>query len=770
MTNHRKIVASTPANLDVDSPQDAPSSFRWIAALATLLTVATFFAYWPALHGKYLWDDNFNVVSPELRSMMGLYRIWFELGAIQQYYPLLHSAFWVEHKLWGDATLGYHLVNVLFHLVSVWLVYLILHRLKIPGALLAAAIYALQPVMVETVAWITEQKNTLSGMLYFGSMLTYLHFDVNRRRSTYAWALALFALSILAKTVTVTLPAALLVIFWWQRGTLSWRRDIVPLLPWFALSLSMGVFTACYERIYVGAQGAEFALTFTQKCLLSCRAIWFYLGKLFWPADLNFMYPRWEVNSQAAWQYLYVAGVVLLFAGAWLIHRRWRGPLAALLFFVGTLFPLLGFLNAYLFRFTFVCDHFQYLASLGIIALVAASLTCTSRRLAHIAQWSRNALALRLIGQVVCVLLLGTLATLTWQQCHIYADPEILYQSVIAKNPDCWMAYNNLGIVLFDSDQVDAAIANYQKALQIHPDYVEAQTNLGQALAKQGNFQEAIGHYHRALQIDSNSAEAHGNLGLALAQIGSREEAIQQLKMALELNPNLPDARFNLAYNLKQTDHLPEAIQQYQEILRLQPDNAQAHNNLGLLLASTGKPQQAREQYEEALRLDPQETEAYCNLATVLLALHQPQAAIDQFRQALQIDPDDFNAHYGLGNVYLAAKQLSQAVDEYEQALRINPNFAEAHSNLGAALVQTGNATTAVEHYRQAIRLKPEYLEAQANLAMALAQLNLRKEAMEAAQKAIGLARTQNKTTMADQLETWLNKYRAMQVSPNTSP
>ena len=204
----------------------------WVAAMLLALAVV---AYLPAMRGGMLWDDNAHVTRPDLQSLTGLGRIWFEVGATQQYYPLLYSAFWVEHQLWGDHTLGYHLVNVLEHAVAAWLLYLVLRRLKIPGALLAAAIFTVHPIEVESVAWIAEQKNTLSAIFYLAAMRVYLEFDESRQRSRYVMALVLFVFGLLTKTVTASLPAALLVIFWWQRGTLAWRRDVWPLAPFFVL-------------------------------------------------------------------------------------------------------------------------------------------------------------------------------------------------------------------------------------------------------------------------------------------------------------------------------------------------------------------------------------------------------------------------------------------------------------------------------------------------------------------------------------------------------
>src|SRR5215469_1554199 len=280
-----------------------------------LVLGATLIAYLPALHGGLLWDDDHHVTSPELQSLHGLWRIWFEPGATQQYYPLLHSAFWFERHFWGDAVLGYHLVNVMLHAAAACLVIAIARRLELPGARLAGFIFALHPLCVEAVAWISEQKSTLSAVLYLASALVYLGFDRTRRRSHYLLALGLFVLALLAKTVTATLPAALLVVFWWRRGRLDWRRDALPLLPWFALGAAAGIVTASIERTSIGAQGPDFALSFAQRLLLAGRALCFYLSKVLRPSDLIFTYPRWTLNAGNWRQWLFPLGMLIV-AGA----------------------------------------------------------------------------------------------------------------------------------------------------------------------------------------------------------------------------------------------------------------------------------------------------------------------------------------------------------------------------------------------------------------------------------------------------------------------
>jgi hypothetical protein len=269
--------------------------------------LAVLISYTPAIHGTRLWDDAAHITRPDLQSVHGLWRIWFQLGATQQYYPLLHSAFWFEHRLWGDALIGYHLVNIALHALSACLVVAIVRRLELPGAWLSGFLFALHPVCTEVVAWISEQKSTLSTAFYLAAGLIYLSFDRTRRTGSYWSALLLFVLALLSKSVTATLPAAILLILWFLRGGLSWKCDALPLLPWVAIGAASGLFTAYVENAYIGAHGAAFSLTTGQRLLLAGRAAWFYFLKLVFPSDLIFVYPRWTISPSVWWQ-VFVSG------------------------------------------------------------------------------------------------------------------------------------------------------------------------------------------------------------------------------------------------------------------------------------------------------------------------------------------------------------------------------------------------------------------------------------------------------------------------------
>ena len=391
-----------------------------------ILAVVTILAYQPAWHGGLLWDDDNCTTPRELRSLDGLGRIWFQPRATAQYYPLLYTSYWVQQRLWGDSTTGYHLVNLLLHIGCVVLVLKILRFLRVPGAELAAMIFALHPVNVETVAWIAERKNTLSGIFALAATFSYLKFDENRSRWSYALAIGLFLLGLLSKTAIVTLPLAWLVIFWWKRGAISWRRDVVPSIPFFFLAAVAGLVTRWFENTGIGYKATILDLSLLDRCLIAGRAFWFQLGNLLWPSNLMFVYPRWEINAAVWWQYLFPLAVLGLLGILWSLRRWSRAPLAGVLIYIFLLLPSLGFLNIYFFIYSFVADHWQYLACLGIITPCASGIVLLAGRLKR---WQA------LLEPATMLLLGGGLFVLTWQQSRMYTDIETLYRTTIARNP-----------------------------------------------------------------------------------------------------------------------------------------------------------------------------------------------------------------------------------------------------------------------------------------------------------------------------------------------
>lgn len=653
----------------------------WLFAL--MLLAATLAAYYPAWFGTPIWDDEAHMTAPRLRSLSGLWKIWTQPGATQQYYPLVHSFFWLEQKIWGNATLGYHLVNILLHAVCALLLWRILRFLGIPGARLAAAVFALHPIEVESVAWISELKNTLSGAFYLGAGLAYLRFDRDRARRFYLTALALFFLGLFCKTVIATLPAALLVVFWWKRGGLSWKKDAFPLAPLFSLGIAMGLLTAFIEKRYViGGDIVEFHFTALQRCLIAGRAFWFYIIKLLWPAKLIFIYPRWDVNGSVWWQYLFPVAALALLAALWMLRKRTGTPLAAVLFYGGTLFPALGFVNVYPFIYSFVADHFQYLAGIGVITLVCAGAALLSERMRG---------GQKTVSHGAAVAGLFFLAALTWRQCGMYAGADVLYSTTLKKNPDCWLAWNNLGNELLSMGQVDDAITHYQKALALNPDYAKEENNLGTALYAKRDIHGATTHFEKAIALRPDLPDANNSLGNLRLKEGKVDEAVAYYRKALQTQPDYAPAYNGLGDAFYQNEDLDNALANYRKALEIQPDMVIALNNTANVLLRKKQTAEAISYYQKALEIAPDNINVLSNLAWSLAtsgaSVRNGPRAVELAEKANRLSGGESAGILGtLAAAYAEVGRFQDAVNAGEHALRL---ATEAHNSSQAEFLNT---------------------------------------------------------------------------------
>src|SRR4051794_8505669 len=434
----KETVRPRPAEIDeLDETTGRERALRMFG-LAALLIIATIVAYQQAWRAGFIWDDDMYVTTNQLLTAPdGLKKIWFSLESPSQYFPLVNTSFRFEHLLWGLNPVGYHWVNFILHAANALLLWRILASLRIPGAWLAAALFALHPVQVESVAWISERKNVLMGFFYLLAVLAWVKFVAGKHKDElkfYLLAFLCFFLALFSKTTACTLPFALLLISWLKRGSVSVQR-IVQLVPFLAAGIGMGLVSMWWERFHQGTQGELFSIGIIERLLVAARGFWFYLVKLAWPAQLAFSYPRWDISAKDPTAYYWLGGCLLLVAALWLL-RRWlgRGPEVALAFFAIPLAPVLGFGMLYTYRYTFVADHYVYIASIGPLTLAAAAITTGLNPLPRLARHS-------LIVLVAAALLIP-LAFRTWQHSAAFANEDALWRATLKVNPDSWMAHN----------------------------------------------------------------------------------------------------------------------------------------------------------------------------------------------------------------------------------------------------------------------------------------------------------------------------------------
>jgi tetratricopeptide (TPR) repeat protein len=642
----------------------------WLLAL--LLLAATVIAYEPAWDAGFIWDDDDYVIKNKLLTAPdGLKRIWFSLDSPSQYFPLTYTTFRIERGLWGLNPTGYHWVNILLHAANALLLWRLLRRLNIPGAWLAAAIFALHPVQVESVAWVTERKNVLSLFFSLLTMRAWLAFvDARGGRSWFYYGLSLFcfALALSGKTTACTLPAAMLLVLWLRDGAMPWRR-LAQVAPYLAMGAGIGLVTMWWERFHQGTQGELFSIGLIDRILIASRGIWFYLGKLIWPANLTFSYPRWVIHPSDPLSYVWLAALGLLAGAIWRARRlTGRGPEVAALFFVVTLLPTSGLIMLWTFVWSFVADHYQYVACIGPLTLAAAALTLAAARIKG---------RLRLLVPVLGGALLLVLGVLTWQQCTTYRDLDTLWRTTIARNPDSWLARYNLGIMLSETGHVPEATAQFQKAVELRPDYVMAHYNLGALLLYSGHLEEAIARLKKALTLDPRHPLVHRKLGDALMREGKVDEAIAHYQTALAVYTNFADARRNLAYAFLQRGRADEAIAQYQRALELEPGNLGALDNLGNAFLQKGRYREAAACFEKVLLAQPHYVLAENNLAWVLATAPDPSVRNGNKAVELALDVDKLSGGQNpimiatLAAAYAEAGRFPEAVATIRRAMEL---------------------------------------------------------------------------------------------------
>lgn len=656
----------------------------WLAAVGLVsLTIAV---YWPALFGDFILDDDIWLTNnPLMQASDGLYRYWFTAEAVD-YWPVTGTSFWIEWRLWGLDARGYHVTNLLLHIFSVLLLWRVLVLLAVPGAFLAALLFAVHPVNVESVAWISQRKTLLA--LFFSLLAALFYLPPTASTSSqpasekaltspirYGLALAAFLLAMLSKGSVAVVPCVLFGLLAWLRPVT--KADVARVIPFFLVSLALVPVNMFFQARVTSSVPV---LPFLDRTLGAASAVWFYLYKALLPVNLSFIYPLWRVDaSQAAWWLPLVAAVgVSVLLPWWRTAAVGRALLLAWTYYGLVLLPVLGFTSISFMEHSLVADHYQHVGLVGIVTLLAAAW-------GYYRQASSRRLRQGLDG--VAIFVVAWFALLTWWKAAEYKSPIALYEATLARNPDTFLIHNNLGLALMQAKRpLEEAMAHLEKAVALKPDYAAAQNNLGYVLLELGRGGEAEAHFREALHLSPEYAEAHQNLGRVLHRTLRTQEALEHYREAARIRPNVAEHHYGISGALVSLGQVAEARASWARVLELDPNHAGAHNDLGAALFQDGKSSEAVSHYEQALRAKPDFAEAHYNLGVAQFQAQQLPSAIAHFREAIRLQPNNSHTYNDLGVALVGVGQIDDAITQFREALRVNPDDRDAKANLEETL------------------------------------------------------------------------------------
>ena len=658
----------------------------------------------------------------------------------EHYWPITYTTFWLEHKLWGLDPFGAHLVNVMLYMVNVLLLWRLLRCLAVPGAWAVAAVFAVHPMHVESVALALGRKDLLCGLFYMAAALCWIRAmatgDGNQRGmprlGPYLSALGLFVAAMLSKSAAVTLPAAFAIWLWWKNGRLTWA-DAARVAPFFVIGLGIAVADLSF---YTSGRVFDLDYGLPERVLIAAHALWFYAGKLVWPTDLAVIYPLWgvAVGDLSAWGYVVVgaAVVALLWVGR---HRLGRAPLAGVLFFAVTLSPALGFLDHYYMQDSFVADRYAYLAGIGVIAVLIGA---TARGVDKLPD------AVRIGTWGALLAILAVFGTLTWEQAGIYRDKITFYNHIVSLNPGAHSVYRSLANALIDAGQPSEALAasrvavelrpdsadahvilgasflglgrldeaeeGFRQALELDPDHKHARHSVAEIRRAQGRFAKSIESYLAVLEIDPDFAPAHAGMGEALFRLGRYPQAVDSLDRAASLGP-LPVGRlYLLAEGLRRQQRFEEAVEAYRNVLEIDSKYDTAHAGMGHALFQLERYEEALESVARSISLRPESREAadrHVVMGRASLELGRMEAAAKHYERALQIDPGNARALDSFALLRFEQQRYEEALGLYQSLIETGEANARVHANMGAALYYLGRPEEALSSLDRALSMDP---------------------------------------------------------------
>ena len=601
-----------------------------------ILIVLILAIYLPSLKNGYIWDDNDYVYkNTYLLKITGLKDIWLSYK-LPQYYPLVFTSFWIEHKLWGFHPTGYHVINMLLHILNTLLLFSLLKKVLPKAALLAAIFFAVHPIQVETVAWITERKNLLSLAFFLLACLQYLKLLSSKQRRNYIYTLIFFVCALLSKSVSVCFAIMPILYSYWKEGKIN-RNVITYSVPFFIIAISAGLNTAFLEQHRVGATGEAWNLNIIEHVLLAGRILVFYLYKAVVPLKFIFFYERWDVNyldiSQWIWPVIAASPLYLMYKYR---DRTGRGAIVIYLMYIASIFPALGFINVFPMRYSYVADHFTYISSPFIFIMISAALVLIHEKTTpfisrHISKKFMSIPALFIILIITIFLSFKSYGTTVK-----YKDEFTLWNDVINQNPGCYFAYNNLGAAYGKSGKLDKAVEILAVGVETNPDNATSHSNLGNAYLDNREFQKAMDSFQKGLNLDDASAVLHNNMSIACMYTEQYEKAIYHCDKAVSMGFNVPPLLLkNLTPHRKDNNtntlseiislnaqgkqegkagNLDKALELFARAALVNPDYADTYNNIGYVYYKKGEYKTAEIYFMEAIKRDPDHPQASENL------------------------------------------------------------------------------------------------------------------------------------------------------------
>jgi|GEM_PF-552067 len=705
------------------------STWRWTSNARSILILqgililaASVLVNGASVKYGFNWDDDYHVTSnPCVAGPWGIGHIWTSSNA--NFFPFVLTTLRLEFLAWGAKPSLFHFVNLLFHSLDGILLWMVLKEVKVRWAFLGALLWTIHPVQSESAEWISEQKNTESAFFYLIAIYCFLKWLAKGKEGSMPLYLATFIFSLLAltsKTSTVMLPVLMSVLAWWM-GTRVDKRVLSALTPFYLLSVAAGILTVLEQKYHVGAVGHEYTLSLIERLGLSGMTPWFYLAKLLTPWTVCFIYPKWDHES------LVLAGLALLpvnlLGVTGLIMFRGisvcRVVLFATLCFVIPLLPVMGFFDGYFFRYSYVSDHFQYLASMAPLALLGAGLGT----LAHSDSKGRGPRSV----MAVCISIL-VLILLIWVNISLtprFLDRKALWTDTLKRNPNCWMAMNNLGLLELSAGRTDAAERFFQSAIRIHPNDEGDWNNLGVLNMDRGDFVTAKKNLEKALEINPKESKILDNIARLNLLQGKEGEAMSWFTRAVNAN----------------------------EL------NSKAVCHLSALLIKMGQSNEAQAILEKTARVVPRDPKLHLLLASILYSKGQFTESLRENQNALFLDPSDQEANHNLARLEMGSDPM-KAKNRLLSLLKQFPQDVDAWNLLALILLSVGDNGAATQSLQRSVDLSPAQPEALRYLALLAASEANYNKALDLASKAAAFAKAQSNTELITLLSEDLAKFQ----------